>query len=343
MQWIILAPFSKSTTPGWIPGRIQSDEHCFQVIPATYDHDRSRKGTSFFQWLDYFYHALRGWLVHYQWDRGKSGFITSFPHLAVCVGVLKRLTGSRAPILAWSFNMGSIFGGAKGVLAKLALHSVDLFVVHSRAEIKLYSDWLALPPERFVFVPLSIEIEEESLPERDVEPFVLALGTANRDYKTLLLALEPLKYPTIIVSGPHAVATLHVPDYVKLKSGLSIDECHKLSQNATVDVIPIKDVDAPSGQVTLLETMMFRKAVIATRCAGTQDYIEHRVTGILVPPHDVAALRAAIDELWRDGKLRASIGEAARNFVIEAATFSAGAREMLKLLNRLVRGSDLAL
>jgi hypothetical protein len=41
--------------------------------------------------------------------------------------------------LAWTFNLGSIYGGAKKTLARFALHSIDRFIVHSWCEIDTYA------------------------------------------------------------------------------------------------------------------------------------------------------------------------------------------------------------
>jgi glycosyltransferase involved in cell wall biosynthesis len=46
---------------------------------------------------------------------------------------------------------------------------------------------------------------------------------------------------------------------------------------------------------------------------GLVDAVEDGVTGVLVPPRDVAALRAAIERLLDGAALRVSLGAAARD------------------------------
>jgi glycosyltransferase involved in cell wall biosynthesis len=336
MRWMVLTPFTRSTEVGWIPEHIESDKYSFEGVPATYDHNRSRQRSGLTEWLDYLRQSLVAWTAIYRRGSGQTGFLTSFPQLPVCLGLLKRITFSKAPIIAWCFNLGQTYGGLRGQLARFALSAVDVFVVHSTAEIETYSEWLSLPKSKFVFVPLSIQTNVFE-PEREAtEPFVVSIGTANRDYSLLIKALEPLGYKTIIVAGEHAVAGLAIPPFVEVRSGLSLLDCHTLSQQARVNVIPINNASSASGQVTLLETMMFGKAVVATRCAGTVDYVSDQTNALLVEPNDSHALTKAISTLWNNQKSRRSIGKAARSTILNSVTFEAVAPKMREVLDRFV-------
>lgn len=52
--------------------------------------------------------------------------------------------------------------------------------------------------------------------------------------------------------------------------------------------------------------------VVGYADGGIPEAVEHRRTGLLVPPGDVSALAAALDTLLRDDRLRAELGGAAR-------------------------------
>ena len=60
------------------------------------------------------------------------------------------------------------------------------------------------------------------------------------------------------------------------------------------------------------EAMAYGRAVVATDVGGLRDAIEDGIDGLLVPPRDVAALRAAVERLLGDGELRALLGATAR-------------------------------
>jgi hypothetical protein len=60
------------------------------------------------------------------------------------------------------------------------------------------------------------------------------------------------------------------------------------------------------------EAMAHGRAVVASDVGGLRDAIDDGVDGVLVPPRDVAALRAALEQLLGDPELRARLGAAAR-------------------------------
>ena len=67
----------------------------------------------------------------------------------------------------------------------------------------------------------------------------------------------------------------------------------------------------PFGRV-VAEAMAVGKPVVAARAGGLPEIVEHEVTGLLVPPGDLAACAAAVTRLLGDPALRARLGAAAR-------------------------------
>jgi glycosyltransferase involved in cell wall biosynthesis len=61
------------------------------------------------------------------------------------------------------------------------------------------------------------------------------------------------------------------------------------------------------------EAMAYGRPVVASAVGGLRDAIEDGVDGLLVPPRDPAALRAALERLLADPALRARLGAAARS------------------------------
>lgn len=64
--------------------------------------------------------------------------------------------------------------------------------------------------------------------------------------------------------------------------------------------------------VVAREAMAYGRPVVASAVGGLLDAVEDGATGLLVPPGDVAALRAALKELLGDADLRRRLGGAAR-------------------------------
>jgi glycosyltransferase involved in cell wall biosynthesis len=87
----------------------------------------------------------------------------------------------------------------------------------------------------------------------------------------------------------------------------------------------------PFGRV-IVEGMLARRPVIATRAGGVEEIIDDGETGVLIPPDDVRALAEAIDALRADPVRAAAIAE--RGAAHARARFS---------LEAMVRGVDAAL
>jgi len=335
MDWLVLSPFVKTTWPGWLMPFIDARLHRTRQVPADYDHDRSRAVSSRREWFDYLRHGWRGFRQTF--GKHPTGIVTAFPQLAVIVALLKTLSGRKnVPLIAWCFNLAQPYGGIKGKLARFCLPAVDLFVVHSRAEIDIYSTWLGLPRERFVFVPLSAELPDTDIWTDELDdPYIVALGTANRDYALLSEAAGQLGYKTIIVAGTHATAHIQAPPCVSFRSNLTLAQCHQLALHSRVNVIPIADVNAPSGQVTVIESMMRGVPMVATACAGTNDYVVDGVDGLLVPPNDVPAMVNALRTVWEDAALRNALSRNARQASLDKFTFPAAAARLTELMTQL--------
>jgi glycosyltransferase involved in cell wall biosynthesis len=97
-------------------------------------------------------------------------------------------------------------------------------------------------------------------------------------------------------------------------------------------------VAAPSRRegygVAAREAMAWGRPVVATAVGGLVDAVEDDVTGVLVPPGDIPALRAAIGALLGDPERRARLGAAGRARV---PTFDAAAETMVEIYESAVR------
>jgi glycosyltransferase involved in cell wall biosynthesis len=81
-----------------------------------------------------------------------------------------------------------------------------------------------------------------------------------------------------------------------------------------VDVLVVSS-NNEGTPVSAIEAMASGRPVVATRVGGLPDLVDHRVTGMLVPPGDPDALAGAVLELLRDRDRAARMGQAARESV----------------------------
>jgi len=82
--------------------------------------------------------------------------------------------------------------------------------------------------------------------------------------------------------------------------------------------------------VVAREAMAHGRPVVATSVGGLADAVEDGVTGLLVPPRDPAALRAAVERLLADGELRSRLGAAARTAASERFSWDAATGETIR-------------
>jgi glycogen synthase len=98
-------------------------------------------------------------------------------------------------------------------------------------------------------------------------------------------------------------------DLVPTRGFVSRDELERCFERAAVVVCP--SLSEGFG-VVCAEAMAHGKPVVASAVGGLANLIEDGRTGLLVPPGDVRALRAAIERLLGDQRLRRRLGAAAR-------------------------------
>lgn len=343
MRWAIAAPFfdvDNIDTANWLEPFVPGDAHEFQLIPRQKPlpkwHDRKSKFTPINDWLVYMGQAADAL------NSDADGVITVFPQVASAVGLQQKLRFSNKPVVAWLFNVGTCRTGLRQKLARASLSQVDHFVVHTRKEIELYSQWLGLPASRFEFLPYQVpEIPIEYEEDQDT-PFIASLGSAHRDFPTLFAAVKKLNIKTVVATGQGAVEGMTIPDQVELPFGISKDECLRLAQQARLNIVPLqpKEGVTAAGQVTVVEAMMMGRPLIVTNFYGAEDYIIHGETGWLVEPNSLESMTEAIDLLWHDDALRQKLGENARAYAQEHFSDPCAGRHLERILNKVAENRN---
>jgi hypothetical protein len=336
MHWTIAAPFfhaAEMAEARWLDDFVAAGPHTFTKVPRNPEpspsawHSRNSRVTPWKEWLPVWQQAQSAWRL------SRGGCITVFPQLAATVGMHKRLSLSKKPLVAWCFNVGALYPGLKQALTRQALRDTDKIVVHSAGERESVASWLRIPIERVEFVrlqraPIPIVAREDT-----ENPFLLSLGSAQRDYRALFAAVAKLGYRTIVVAAPHAVAGLQVPSNVELQSGLSPMACNRLAQQARMIVVPLVDGPTAAGQVTVVETLRMARPLITTRSIGTVDYVSDGKNGFLVAPGNVDALAAAIEHTWSDEQVRSSVSREADAYARTYLSDEAAAAQLVRILN----------
>lgn len=245
--------------------------------------------------------------------------------------LLRRWQRAQTPVVA----VGPILKGRMRQLVPLLrplLRQAETVVCFSSAERSTYAALLGLPSERVYFLPTPWTAPADVPPSSD-GGFVLALGQSNRDYATLFRAVEGLEIPvTVVAADTGPFGGLTPPENVTVKFNTGHEETNALIASARFHVIPLHPTGFSSGQTVLLRAMAAGKACVVSAVEGVRDYTEPDQTALLVPPHDLAALRVAIQRLWDSAGERERLGAAAKAEVEQAFSFAGFLAHLLELL-----------
>lgn len=204
----------------------------------------------------------------------------------------------------------------KYALMKMVFSSVHKFVCSSRSEIGYYRDAFNWSGDRFAFVPFHTSPEFLADGTEAKGDYLLAAGRTFRDYDTLLAAMRGRGERLLLVGGRNSSSRYAGLPNVEVMENIPLAELTRLMRGCKTVVVPLEDRRISIGQSIILQAMAMRKPVIATRTAGTEDYIEHLDTGLLVQPGDPQALADAFDML-DDAHIYDTIADAAHRAVIQ--------------------------
>ena len=164
-------------------------------------------------------------------------------------------------------------------------------------------------------VPSGVAIPE-LVGEPDEPPHVLYVGRLSRE-KGILEFLEATEGLLRVVVGDGPLRA-RVPEAVGF---VPPGELGPWYERAAVVCVPSR---REGYGVVAREAMAWGRPVVASAVGGLLDAVEDGITGLLVPPGDVRALRDAVARLLADAGLRERLGRAAEakaraEFSVEAA------------------------
>jgi glycosyltransferase involved in cell wall biosynthesis len=200
---------------------------------------------------------------------------------------------------------------------------VDIFLPVSQAVAESNGLTDHALPYRIVtpFVPDEIaalpDADEAFLNRLPQEPFLLFVGAFGR-YKgvdVLLQAHAALDDPPPLViigyqTSEHPVQTTDLAANVTVI--LDAPRAHVMAACRRSLLCLVPSVWAEPFGIVALEAMACGRAVIASEIGGLRDIVQDGVTGLLVPPGDVAALSLALQRLIQTPGERERMGAAGR-------------------------------
>ena len=175
-------------------------------------------------------------------------------------------------------------------------------------------------------IPSGVELPD-GVGEPASPPHVLFVGRLSEE-KGILEFLEATEgLPRVIVGdGP---LRAQVPEAVGFVPPAELGAWYA---RASVVCVPSR---REGYGMTAREAMAYGRAVVASDTGGLPDAIRTEETGLLVPPRDPQALRAALLRLLSDDELRARLGAAARAAATEQFSQEAEATALVALWERV--------
>ncbi len=203
---------------------------------------------------------------------------------------------------------GSISGGVLDDFRLCARHPRIVRWILSRARAVLcVSEALTEAVQKtgvanVLFVPNGIAVPDSVADEApDLEVFFTGRLSPEKGVRELAAATSGMN---LVVTGDGPLREL-----VPTRGFVTRDELERCYSRAAVVVCP--SLSEGFG-VVCAEAMAHGKPVVASAVGGLANLIQDGHTGVLVPPGDVQALRAAIAELLADPDRRRRLGAAAR-------------------------------
>lgn len=223
---------------------------------------------------------------------------------------------TRRPLVLQLWGSDVALGRRVRPLARWLVRRARVVVCASTA---LSDDARAFGATEVRVIPSGVAIPESVAAPAD-PPHALYVGRLSEEKGVRELAAAADGLPLVVVGdGPlrplFPQATGFVPP-----GGL-----RPYYERAAVVVVPSR---REGYGVAAREAMAYGRPVVATAVGGLLDAVEDGVTGVLVEPGDVAALRTAVEELLGDRPRRERLGAAARAAALRFSV-AAAARDTL--------------
>jgi len=243
-------------------------------------------------------------------------------------------------------------------ITKSMYHRADRVVTVSETlRGRLIRGW-RLDPTKVVTVPNGADIETFLNP-RNVEGVRSRYGIGEGPIIILVCCFEPWhavdlvldafarlaprnSKPNLVLVGDGRLRPFMERKAADLGIGQRVIFTGKVEQAEVASLLAIAHVavvyhrgseaDTALSPLKLFEYMAAGKAIAAAAAPSIERVITHRVTGLLVPTGNHAALASALAEMLQDDQMRAALGHAARQQAIEKHSWAKTVSEVETVL-----------
>ena len=220
------------------------------------------------------------------------------------------------------------------IAGQSALTLCDAIISDSSAPIKLFQKWLWRRHPRAVVIPNSIPIPESQLSRSDArarigiptDKNIIVIGQIARvnELKGQYILLETVNKLCIEKPNLHVVICGHIVEadfrekLYRRRQELGLEnQVHIFGEKGPIaNVWAAIDIHAhpsllDSSPIAIHESMSLGIPCVTTNVGGIPELVEDGVSGILIPPNDIAALEKQLRLLLENEKLRTKLGAGA--------------------------------
>lgn len=160
---------------------------------------------------------------------------------------------------------------------------IDKFICFSDEECEKYSKYFDIDINKFASCKLDIEDSFNSKKQIETGEFYLSAGRSNRDYDFLCEAFRKMPSRKLVVICDSETRSDLPKNVIWLNDVHGTEYLNYILQCRAV-IVPLNTMcgDISAGQMVIIQGMMYRKIVVATRTITTEEYIEDKKSGILI-------------------------------------------------------------
>ena len=248
--------------------------------------------------------------------------ITHDPHITAWCALFCSFYNISVKHLAIAFHYPDLPQGIKKQVLVHAYRSVTDFITFSTKERMIYHKHFNIPLEKIHFIPWGMNAPKvESLKPKIEGNYICSIGGTNRDYKTLLQAMEGLSnIQLVLVVRPESLEGLKVPSNVKVLINRPLDEAMNIMKFSRALVLPIKESNTAGGHATLISGMHLGCSVIVSKTHSVRDYALEKENSLTYKPEEYLDLRKKIQFLWDRPEFSRDLGNKAKALASEIYT-----------------------
>jgi len=247
------------------------------------------------------------------------------PRLPALFGSLRRITHKDQPRLVlqelfcdlarYRFVDGNVVTKprdvASFVLHRMLVHTLDVIIVHTSAEVEMYSAFFGVPKSRFKFIPYfaykdAVHYASANKDGAAKQDYILAIGR-HRDFRCFINAVAGTPWRGVIVAGESDREEIGkvLPANIEVHYEVPWEEYRSFIARAAIVVVPLhaNRWRRALGQIAMFEAMLMRKPVVGARTFQLADYATDDEV-LYYRPGDAKDLRNKIQRLMQDVNLQ---------------------------------------